>query len=868
MKNIKMLFIALLALVAGAFASCVSDPYTPGKPVDGPQVFFPKNNPTSIGFLEESGKGKFELTLKRVATDKDLWVYVIIEPHDNMDKESIKEFAMPTEYEAYFEAGSDTATIEIEVKELANLFADKTYTYNFVIEDVYSTPYGDKEWRVDFSIDPWLLVKDANGNNAKAKLRAGSLLAEFWGVTSLLELEVDLYKHKNSELYKIRNPWASIFEIAFGYSKEILSDPNGGVFTFNNADLVFDCTNPNSVTIEKQSTGVNEFYNKYGVAYIEGRNGSLEDGVITFPKGNMYFCHEKLLELYKDQMTWADFKCDLDGMFRLLFPGVKAKDYDLGVSYDGMEVGLDNEQAYAKFAFAYGVDVAAIKYLIVNGDIEYYSNDIATAVATLEAGTDENICTVENFVKGDNLQNVKLALKHGLYTIVAVPVDENGKVRSKEVAVSPFYFVGLGANPDISCHLEVALTDVGTKDFSQLTTHPDYVSMALVVKGELLKEAQYFFVETSELEQFIKQEIEIGAFTTTQEVYDYVLEVSGNTVPTDKILETHNNGEMVSYFGGINPEYQLKPETSYSILFRAKNSYGKETFVTNSFSTSKAPLYTGKVVLGEYEMANTFSYKDENNKTQTADFKNVFKLSNIVGFNDQFFVTNLGMEDGYSWYAQYDSATKSLILNGTVKTMLPYGNLFNYMQIGLAADEYGNMVACTTYWTIDPENKQSQYNDPLIIEIDETTLQPKGLKTELRLPYIVFSSMTDYELYGWLGVYEAGKTTIAPYVATEEDKNEDNGGNEIDGPVNNDNGNTYRLNKNAVMKASSKSLSIPFCSKGVIKALKPYSKQLHNHAISEYAAPAQPKVSFVKPTSVESYTPEAKSLRSIKFNAR
>ncbi len=856
-----MLFIALLALVAGVFASCVTDPYTPGEPVSGPQVFFPKNNPTTIGFLEESGKGKFELTLKRVATEKPLWVYIMIEPHDNMDKESIKEFNMPDEVDAYFEAGSDTAIIEIEVPELSNLFASKTYTYNFVIEETFTTPYGDKEWVVEFSIDPWLLVKDANGNDAKAKLRAGTILAEFWGATSLLELEVDLYKHKTDERYKIKNPWASIFEIAFGYSKEILSDPTGGVFTFNNADLVFDCTNPDNVSIEYQSTGVNEFYNGYGVAYVEGRGGSLEDGVITFPKGGLYFGHEKMMELYKDQLTWADFKCDLDGMFRLLFPGVKAKDYDLGVSYEGMEVGLDHEQAYAKFAFAYGVDVAAIKYLIVNGDIEYYSNDIATAVATLVAGTDENICTVENFIKGDNLQNVKLALEHGLYTMVAVPVDDTGKVRTKDVAVTPFYFVGLGATQDLSCQLDVTLKDVGTTDYSKLTTHPDYVSMALVVKGELLKSAQYFFVETAELKTFVKTQIEESVFATEAEVYDYLLEVSGNTVPQDKLLETHHSGEMRSFFGGINPEYQLKPETNYSVLFKAKNSYDKEAFTIKEFSTSKAPLYTGEVKLGDYLMANTYIFNDEAGKVQKAEFDNVFTLTNIVGFNDQFYVTNLGIEDGYSWYAKYDSATKLLTLNGTVKGMLAYGNIFNYMQIGLAADEYGNMVACTTYWTINPDNKDSEYNDPLIITVDETTNQPKGLKTELRLPYIVFESMDDYELLGWLKVFEANKTTITPYVPSEEESDENTTTPEVGG---NENGGN---NDGNIVYKSSRSVAIPFCSKGVLKALQPYGK-LRSLAISEFAESTQPKLRFVKPASAGTYTPEAKELRSLKFNAR
>lgn len=859
MKNIKILFIALLALVAGAFASCVTDPYTPGDPIKGPQVFFPKNNPTSIGFLEESGKGKFELTLKRVATEQPLGVLIIIEPADNMDKESIKEFAMPEEAEAFFEPGSDTATIEVEVKDLASLYANKTYTYNFVVEDIYSTPYGDKEWTVAFSIDPWTLVKDANGNDAKAKLRAVSAVSSFWDVGSVQELEFDLYKHKDLEQYKIKNPWVNIFELAFGADESLLSDPTYGMFTFNSADLVFDCTDPNNVIVEKQSTGVNEWRYGYGVAYIEGRGGWLEDGVIAFPKYGLTFAHEKIFELFPSY-TWAYFKSNADGMFRLLFPGIKAKDYDLGITYNGMEVGLDYTQAYGKFAFSYGADVANIKYLIVEGDIEYYSDKVNAAVETLVAGTDENICTLEGFIKGEGLQNVKLALEHGLYTMVAVPVDEYGKVRSRDAFVTPFYFVGLGSNPDISCQLDVTLKDVGTTDFDKLTTHPDYVSMALIVKGELLKSAQYIFAETTELNLYIEDAMNSGKFANTDEVHEYLLATMGNSLTQEKIVETHNGGQMVSYIGGIDPEVQLAPETNYTVIFKAKNSYDKEAMVIKSFDTSKAPVYKGNVTLGKYQMDHTYTYKVDD-ETKKTDFKSVFTLTNIVGYDDQFFVTNLGNEDGVAWYAKYNSTTNTLVLNGEVKGMRSWGNALGSVQIPIITDEYGNILAVYTYISYDPNDKESTGFDPIVFDINNQTMEPKGLLSTLYL--VAFDPIT-YSEIGVVGIYQAGKTSITPYAPSEDDKIENGGVNTTPEVGDTENGNN---GGNTIFKVS-KSLSVPFVSRNVIKVLQPYSKQLRTHTINEFAVAAPQKLRFVKPASAEVYTPEANTLRSCKFNAR
>jgi hypothetical protein len=55
MKNLKMIYSLLVVLVAGLFASCTTDPYTPGEVPVGPQVCFSNQNAT---LYEVAGEGE------------------------------------------------------------------------------------------------------------------------------------------------------------------------------------------------------------------------------------------------------------------------------------------------------------------------------------------------------------------------------------------------------------------------------------------------------------------------------------------------------------------------------------------------------------------------------------------------------------------------------------------------------------------------------------------------------------------------------------------------------------------------------------------------------------------------------------------
>ena len=195
MKNLKMLYIALIALVAGVFTACTTD-FEPGPQKTGPQVSFEATNPKSLEFTGDAAENAKTLTLKRVEKDAELEVLlftevVTVEKEGNVpvtDPETF--FTIPES--VTFAAGEDTAvlTYTVNQEKFAN---DKTYAVNFVIADeTIATPYGYAEWKVQYALNPWELVKDSKGNNAKGKVRIGDFFTGYFNVDPSVEIDANI----------------------------------------------------------------------------------------------------------------------------------------------------------------------------------------------------------------------------------------------------------------------------------------------------------------------------------------------------------------------------------------------------------------------------------------------------------------------------------------------------------------------------------------------------------------------------------------------------------------------------------------------------------------------------------------------------
>ncbi len=815
MKNLKMLYIALIALVAGAFSACTTD-YEPGPQAKGPQVMFLANNPTSLEFTGDVNENTQKLTLARVEKDEALSVYLLTEIAEG--DESI--FSIPEE--VVFAAGEATAELvyTVDQSKLAN---DKTYTVNFIIADEnLTTSYGYNEWKVKYALNPWELVKDSKGNNAKGKFRGVSAIDAFWGVASAEEFDVDIYKHKNLQQYKIADPWVKVYMLGLEVeSEEILA----GQFSWTNADLIVDFTDPTNVKIPTQKMGISEDYYGYGEAYIAGSGGTLEDGVITFPKGGIGYAHI-------NATGGSLIPCNEDGLFRIVLPGVEVADYSLAVAYDGMDVTAD-DKVFAKFKFSYGDDVTNVKYLILNGNWESKANE---ALTTLFAGEDKNILSIPDFVQGSKVANVKVGLEPGVYTIVTAPADKSGELRAKEAIVKSFPFKGIGAEEEHPCVLEVSTKKMSeTVDIfgeEEVAANPDYVAFAFNIVGEQIKSCRYY-INTSAV---------IADLLSMGMTFDSVLSEYGRDIAIERLSLINSEGGMASYFSGLNPD------TEYLLLVYGKNEYDEETIVYATHATDAVP-YDGEFVIGQYDMYSKYVYGEGANDFIESDCRLTIEpqLINNVASETEFFVSGLGTDTGTRWYATYDSAAGTFTVSGIEEGYENYGCQFGTLY------GYANKEQTEAFGFYSFASETSKGNDPLVLTVDATTKQLSGMGSyQFSLP--IFDMTTGKQVASW-GDYFGSVTT---FTLVKESDNENSSDNEDSG-----------ASTASVMSTNSLSVKVPFSSVNVSKindvsrfAMKPAIK-MNFSSLSTNSG-----ILSVKPFSVEKYTPaKVKGFTKVKANA-
>ena len=798
MKVLRVLYIALVALVAGAFSSCTEE-YKPGDVPAGPQIAFMTSNPTSFEFDQNAdGQEVKKIVLSRVNTKKrdDVWVYIQTDP---ANKELFKADNIVT-----FLPGETTAELAITV-DYKNFEDDKVYSVKFSIADEYQkTPYGFSEWTVDFALNPWKLMNGKDGKPATGKARVLAAIDFRLGVAVPAEIETNIYKHKDKDWYKVESPWIKSFVYLFenATTEDVI---NSFETTTPAPGLVFNCEDPNNVIIPEQKFGLKDIYGVwsgdptqlFGDFVIAGKGGLLEDGVITFPKGNVACAFEADLRDYSIEDFYGAFGGNQSGLFRVIFPGSEVADYSLAGTYKGMDVAADNTTVTAKFGFTYGYNVSAIKYLVIEGDVE---NRPEEAKRRLFAGTDENIQTIEGLVGENENIDIKLSLTRGVYSVVAAAVKTDGTLYERTAIVVPFYFPSIGEQEDTSCQFELNLglvsqlaSDVMTSE--ELALHPDYVSLAYSLQGKDLKSIAYFVSTSEQVEKAL-----------TEMTAEELVAASGITFDIDTV-EGASTGEWIGTFDGLNPE------TGYTMIVIAKNIYGSSITVTKSATTTIAPPYEGKVVIGNYimECAN----KDENDKDVVST--NKFQLRNVPGSNTSFYVKGFVTDDSNEWKAEYNETNNTLVLNGQIRyleTKGDEGNMFGY-GLGYYNTEMTQLYAVVAY--PDYENNKNGANadvGPAILTLDPETNQLNGLDSKLMLIHVLADLTTN--IPSNIKMFSGSRTTIKLDTGNEENpeggNTEDNGNTEVENPE--DNGSVA-----PAARRQSSVVSVPFSSIRISKEL-------------------------------------------------
>lgn len=702
MKSFLKIFILMtVALAAGFFTAC-SDSDPEPESVSGEQVYFPESITTDYSISDDVTS--ISIPVRRIATEAAFSMAVLAEDESGL-------FTIPSSVS--FAAGQAEAELRITF-DRKSLEDGTSYPLAFLLNDENNTtPYGNRTLAITVTPWPW------------EELGTG-LFRDDWFCSMYKggnpEIEVTIHEHKsNKGVYMIEEMYGWNFLTEFFQASQ--ADIEAQVVTYTPTNITIDCRNPQQVVIPRQFSGIvdnDPEYAEFEIAMFKDKYGTLEDGVITFPK-----------DAFALVCKAGNVTGNKSGLFRIVLPGSEVTDYSLAAAYGGMKVSPENETS-AVIDFSYGDDVSGISFVLASGDVTAKADEIAEQIAK---GTAENILEVEGFTAGSKAISVEAALDvTGVYTVIALPKDKAGERVASEVAAVSFYFPGMGGSEAPDCDATVEVMPVSEFNPSLVEEYPEHKSLACSMQGTDLVSMRYYF-NTTELIDAV-QAGEVDGLTLQDVMDQYGRDLSASQMESYK-----KNG----YYGTIF--LNLDPATPYTCVLEAKNMYGKSALVvSNSASTAQVP-YSGELVIGKYTMTYVAN-------AQTT-FTNVFDVIPTADSETAFYVKNIGIDDGSSWNAVYDPQALTLTLDGTLVGEEQDGNLFG----GIFG--YWDSAKTQVYGFYSFATDDSKGDDPLVMSVDGSTKQLSKLNCQLQIP--VVDAETKQTL-GYGGVYPTD-TPITPYTA-------------------------------------------------------------------------------------------------------
>lgn len=702
MKNIKIFYLTLVAILAGLFTACENKDFEAGPTVDGIQVYFPTTVPASYYLGED--ENSVTIPVKRIVTDEAAVINIL-----GSDESEL--FDIPSSVS--FAAGENTAALKITF-DRSKLVDGTEYPVSLLINDENNTtPYGESSLSIIIAPWPWIL-------EGEGLFRDDWFTSMFPGDASA-NIPVRIHRHKTREgIYMIEDMYGwNFLEPFFGASQSAIE---AQAVRYTPTNITINCSDPNGVFIPRQFSGITDIDSSYGdyeIATLQDGLGKLEDGIITFPeRGLALFC------LQGGQYA------NTSGMFRIVFPGIEIADYSLAAEYDGMKIEADGTTASAYVNFTYGDDATGFHYTVASGNLG--DNDIEAAVAAIVDGTNEDVVKVTELAEEGNTVTEKFALPSGgAYTLVAVALDKEGKPTVKGATSIKFYFPGAGGGTAPDCEIAVELMKVSEFNPNLVAQYPDETSLAAMITGKELSEVTYYVNTTS-----LINAIDDGSMGLT---WEEVMSAYGSKWTSKQFDFLEANG----YWGTVFSN--MKPATSYSIVVLAKNNYGKSALATATCSTAAAE-YSGEMVIGDYTMV---CGEGENAS------ENIFNVTAVSSTSvTDFLATNFVWEDGIEWTGVYDPAALTLTLTNSdlgkwyITTIQGTNYAYGVFSFNEAV---GNTGKDPVVVTIDSATKQLKgLNTGMHVEVDLAT--------------ITSDNKID-EIIGAMAVYDA-TSVIAPYVET------------------------------------------------------------------------------------------------------
>ena len=698
MKNIKFLFLLVATLVAGTFTACQQE-WEPGQPDTDLSVYFPveveyasfaavDNDETEI---DEAHVAYYPVY--RQNGGAEMTVAIRSRMIDNIDASDLigpGESVFTIAESVTFAEGETVAYLEILLHEELSLKPGNLFNAEIMVKETkHHGNYGLYRKTIGIGIpETWKnLGDDVKDNNLKMGTYTDDFLAPIYSQPAGITIPVAVEESESRKGY---------YRLVNVFSKENAIALIGGVpsdmsFAPGNQYVEINAMDPEKVYFPYQSVGISidsigELYIVSGHQLTTGgvplEDGTLKDGIMTFPAGTVIWGCDSGLYLG-----------NASGLMRVTLPGVSLVDHSIVAYYDGAQVSPDNSETTANISFAVGKDVSEFRFVVVEGNEPITTKQGIGAMAqTVYHQSIQNLINDEyEPTAEDNMAtatpsqtNWWITLpKAGLYTVFAVPYDNNRQPVMESISRTYFYFRSANMDDDVPEIDDMILTfDSLDKFGADINKYPSayYLGfdMSIPERSDLLdyvSNIAYYFAPTSEIE---------------------AAKAKGATVESI-LAENGENGN--SWLADIPAGeatmllQSLTPSTSYTMLFSMTSIYGKTKYYEFEKSTT---AYPGQVVIGNYKFT-------DGDSTMNIGVDSIFSANMIEDYGSGFVYLLTMLDDAisseeedaepqyFTFYGYHMPAWNAICCYGLADGFSNYGVLF-----GVDLDKYNN--ESNTYW--------------------------------------------------------------------------------------------------------------------------------------------------------------------------
>lgn len=343
------LFLGLLAFATMTFVGCKDEDTIGYEPVEGPQVYFSSELPTTVELSK--AENSFTIPITRIDSVGALTVPVTATLPDG----SI--FTVPSSIT--FADGQKTADLVISYNPEDIVYGDYSDVTIQIGDDSVTTPYGQNSFTFTAGATAWVSMGMATFRE--------NLVSSVYGAPAIT-YEVEIEKNiVEKGIYRLINPFGE----AYPYNDSGDWDETKDYY------MVIDATDPDYVWVPAFEGGLDwgngpmtiasfvQYYLDNGTALDALKAGApelfgiLKDGVITFPEPQSF--------LLGFNGKYASYYANKDGLTAIAFPGSKIADYTVEYQFVGRFIDAAG-QYYVEGVPVLGEDVVSAKAALVTAE--------------------------------------------------------------------------------------------------------------------------------------------------------------------------------------------------------------------------------------------------------------------------------------------------------------------------------------------------------------------------------------------------------------------------------------------------------------------------------------------------------------------